>query len=121
MFKKKKVEKTPLNWPDKRMTELWNEFSEVTFRLEKKAVDAYVAAQVIPIYGNSPDADEAKRELEAKQHSLICSIGEYDDLRARIKEHVKAHSQEFLISWSTDFRTSHEVIFNEISRRVLTK
>lgn len=110
MFDKKKVE-TTRSWADKKMTALYNEWTNANRALWEKAKQTYLKAEALKVYNlESPDGTTAKADLDQTKHSLLCAIGAYDSIVAEIKRLGTEHGNEMQWSWSFNFFTSHEQI-----------
>lgn len=108
MFKKKK---DPNTLADLRLKNLWEQYLDVSNYLNKTVRDIIVKKEVIEIYPEGADKDEAIKDYEFEQQHLIALIGEYDDLRNQIDNFIKTTKErrETTITWYTP-QTSHERI-----------
>lgn len=114
MFGKKKNEPVE-SWADTKMNELYDEWREALKVLCRKAKQTYIKAEAIKVYDlASPDGEAAKSDLDKAKHSLLCSIGHYDNAIAKIKRHYTKHHEEMSHNWSVDFPTSHKTIESAI-------
>lgn len=94
MFKKKKKDKDLDTPADLQLKMLYEPFYDVEKRLNSTIREVIVKKEVIKIYPNGADKDEAIKNYHFEQQHLLALIGEYDDLRNQIDNFIKNNKEE---------------------------
>lgn len=109
MFKKKKKNAdTPADF---QLKELYYPFIDLRDEFYSTIRKVIVKEEVIKIYPDGADKDEAIKDYHFEQQYLLALIGKYDDLRNQISNFIKNNKEErhTTAHWEIP-RTSHETI-----------
>ncbi len=109
MFNKKnKNQPTAL---DNRISEKFEELKEAKTRLMSAVDRVIIANGVIDIYPEGADKARAIKDAEARKHSLLCTIGEYDTRLQEYNDLLNSKSERrTTLGYPIHYSTSHEII-----------
>ena len=82
MFKRKQKEKNTL--ADLQLRTLWEQHLDVSNYLNKVVRKIITKKEIIEIYPDGADKDEAIKDYKFEQQHLLTLMAEYDDLRNQI-------------------------------------
>ena len=109
MFKKKKQS---LDTPaDLQLKELYYPFIDLRDEFYSTIRKVIVKEEVIKIYPDGADKDQAIKDYRFEQQYLLALIGKYDDLRDQISNFIKNNKEKRYTTahWEIP-RASHETI-----------
>lgn len=109
MFKKKK--KNADTSADFQLKELYYPFIDLRDEFYSTIRKVIVKEEIIKIYPDGADKDQAIKDYHFEQQHLLALIGKYDDLRDQISNFIKNNKEERYTTahWEIP-RTSHETI-----------
>lgn len=108
MFKKKNKEP---NYQAERYESLRIELTRAQTELADAVCAVIIKRDVLDLYPEGPDKEQAKEDLAKTQRSLICHVGAYDARRQETIEYYKKNYEALSLYPSPESRwTSHDVV-----------
>lgn len=112
MFNRKKEIQD--NIYDRKRKEYKLEYMESGSRLRQTVENVFVKNEVINLYPEGPDKEQAKKDAEKAKHTLLCAIGEYDCIQNEYKNYYLKNIDNFqtTVNWDMPLfaNTSHYII-----------
>lgn len=105
-FSKKKNSYNYYDEEYERMTTIVSEAKKQLLGVIRKVI---IRKEVISLYPEGPDQEQAIKDYEDAKHSLLCAIGNYDGRLNELKQYFVQHREE-ITQPALRFASSHEII-----------
>lgn len=105
-FSKKKNNYNYYDEEYEKMATIVSEAKERLLGLTRKVI---IRKEVISLYPEGPDQEQAIKDYENAKHSLLCAIGNYDGRLNELKQYFVQHREE-ITQPARRFVSSHEIV-----------